>query len=297
MTEPAISTGPAIPKLGDGLVASQIVDGWFNLILKIVLTALLATALLRPDFLPIVSRLTANLVDVEFYGAKFHFDQDATKALEKRGIEIKDGAILVGGRDIVQVVGDKAKLEGQIKVLADENTKLQASLAAQTDLLDKTRQQLSSASGAGGVDLGAFKTEIAAAAATVDKVVSQSKAAVTQATKTAEEVSQPNAGASLPAVGYALVFSSDTSLDDALNEVKKAPGVTSNPIIIYHRRNYLASAAYFGTKDAALAALPAFAKEWPKNGPFVVAIGTWCPQPTLVQSASPTSPEQMNCGF
>jgi hypothetical protein len=282
----------------------QLVDAWFNLLIKATLTALLVIALLRPDLVPVIGRFTANLVDVEFYGAKFHFDQDVTKELAKRGIEIKDGAILVGGRDVLQVVADKAKLEAQIKTLADQNAQLQASVANQSALLQKAGEQLagggavgsSGAASATPSSLGLGR-EIASATAAVGFAVSQSKAALTAAAKTVEEVTKPSVGAELPAVGYALVFSSDTSLEDAMNEAKKAQAVTGNPIIIYHRRNFFASVAYFGTKDAALAALPDFVKQWPKNGPFVVALGAWCPQPTLVQSATNTAPEQKNCGF
>jgi ABC-type transporter Mla subunit MlaD len=71
---------------------------------------------------------------------------------------------------------------------------------------------------------------------------------------------------------YGLVFSADKSKEAAMDEVNKAKSLSNGAIALYHREKSIRSVAGFPTREAAVAALPAFRAKW--SGAYIVDLRT-----------------------
>jgi len=91
---------------------------------------------------------------------------------------------------------------------------------------------------------------------------------------------------------YAIVFSGNRRMNDAVSALRRASGIRSGSLSLYLRKSVFRSVAEFGSYQAANENLGTYRRTW--EGAYIVTLNSWCPTtkplpvrlPTLVKDVT-----------
>jgi hypothetical protein len=272
------------------------VKDWIDVIVRILAILAIGLVLTFPGIVPLLHYFLVTHGEVNVFGQKFEFSQ--TSALAP-GLEIKDGKLFLAQKDITTYPDMVARLQTANDELTVANKQLATQISDTAKLLEEVKKQRDAANG----QLANLQASTPAAKpiqteALDSQVNQQLKQNQKQIAKSTTAVPVLAAGPSAAVLLFGVVFSSDTTADEAAYEVKKAHELfTSYAIATVKRGRFIASMAVFPTREAAAAALPNFQKEARWRGPYIVDFRTWCPAALTATFSNDAPTAGIDCGF
>ena len=277
--------------------AGEAARAWSDVATRISIVLAVAVILIKPGLFPFLKQFTVKSGEVNVFGSKFEVAEIGTLIL---GLEIKDGRLLLQGRDISSLPDTIDQLTTVNGQLQRSNQELTDRLKALSNLLTQVNQQRD--------DLTRFVQQPNRKAPSinqidtksVDQEVQQSLAQVRQQdaaagavlAQTAQVASQ---SAAAPILIYGIAFSADVQKENAMTELRKAQGFSDAPVLLFQRERYIRSVAAFLMRDTALKALPKFHEKWPTA--YVVDFRTWCPAALSILPAIGPELREIDCRF
>lgn len=259
--------------------AAEAAKAWSDVMIRLLIAVGIALVLIAPGLFPFLKQFTVKSGEVNIFGSKFEITEIGSLI---PGLEIKDGRLLLQGKDISTLPDTIDRTNTANTELRQTNSNLSDQIKSIGNLLEQVTKQRDDANrtlaslkqsspGIKPMETSELDTKIQQQLAQIQQHITDDANAVTT------DKAAPIAAAP-PDLIYGIAFSADTNKEQAMDEVRKAQsikGSMSVAIWLFQRQKYVRSVAAFPTHDAAVTALPSFRAIW--HGAYIVDFRTWCP--------------------
>jgi uncharacterized membrane-anchored protein YhcB (DUF1043 family) len=264
--------------------SADALKSYVDVALRLLIAVAIILVLVAPGLFPFLTRFTVKSGEVNIFGSKFEIAEIGTLI---PGVEIRENRILLQGKDISTLPDTVARLTTTNNELTQANKDLSDHLKEATSLLDQLTKDAQN------------PNQPPKSVEYVQKLQQQQQQLQTKVAETEISAKALAVTAVAPAspstLSFGVVFSADKNKEQAMDEAKKAPGLSDAPIALYSREKLVRSVAGFATRDAAVAALPPFRAKWP--GAYVIDLRTWCPAASTVVAPAGNAPAEIDCHF